>query len=401
VTSVPSAVPFFARTPIGVRVVPLAALFVALGPLSTDVYLPLLPQVATTFDASDAAATATITAVLLGLAVGQLLGGPMSDQRGRRPVLLVGLALFVVTTALSALAPSMALLIAIRFAAGIAAALSFVVARAMVADSVHALELARGYALLGAITGVAPVVAPIIGGILALFLDWRGVFMSLAAIGVLIFLIAYVKVPETMPVEKRGESGFGSALTDLGSLVKDRSFMSYVLMLACAGGMLFAYIGSSAFVLENGYGLSPTAYGAVFALNSLGIFTMALIGRKLVRRVGPSHLLWSGQWLTLTGSMVTLAALLAHSLPGILMGLFISIAPNTWNFANATAIGFEIAPARAGSASAILGISGFLVGGLLAPLGSLGGAAMGVLMVAFTATALVLHRFMAPRPATA
>ncbi len=389
------------RTPIGPRIVPLAALFVALGPLSTDVYLPLLPQVATTFSTSNAAAAATVTAVLVGLAVGQIFGGPVSDQRGRRPVLLLGLASFIVMTALSAVAPSIGALIVIRFAAGVAAALAFVVARAMVADALHALELARGYALLGAITGVAPVVSPIIGGVLALFLDWRGVFLVLAGLGVGILAIAYVKVPETLPVEHRGEKGLRSALGDLGILVRHRPFMAYVVILACTGGMLFAYIGSSSFVLEDGYGLSPTAYGGVFALNSLGIFTMALIGRRLVRRFGPVRLLWTGQVLTFIGSVITLTALLAHSLPMILVGLFLSIGPITLAFANGTALGFEAAPARAGSASALLGISGFLVGGLLAPLGSVGGAAMGVLMVAFTAAGLLAHRFMAPARPTA
>lgn len=391
---------WFARTPIGPRIVPLAAVFTALGPLSTDVYLPLLPQVSETFGTAAAAATGTITAVLLGLAVGQLIGGSLSDQRGRRPVVLAGLIAFVAMTALSALAPSMPVLIAVRFLAGIAAALGFVVARAMVADSLHGIELARGYALLGAITGVTPVIAPIFGGLLALVLDWRGVFLALAVVGVAILAIGWVKVPETLPADKRGETGMLSALTDLGTLFKHRAFMSYVLMLACAGGMLFAYIGSSSFVLEDGFGLSPTVYSAVFALNSLGIFVWALIGRRLVRRLGPQRLLWLGQTLTFVGSAITLSGLLVQSLPVILAGLLFGIGPNTLCFANATAIGFSISPARAGAASALLGISGFLIGGLLAPLGTLGSASMGLLMVGFTTVGLLLHRFMAPPPQT-
>lgn len=389
--------PWFERTPIGTRIVPLAAVFVALAPLSTDVYLPLLPQVSETFGSPPAAATATITAVLLGLAVGQILGGSLSDQRGRRPVILAGSIVFVVMTALSAFAPSMPVLIVVRFLAGIAAALGFVVARAMVADSLHGTELARGYSLMGAITGVTPVIAPIFGGLLALVLDWRGVFLALSAVGVLILALGWIKVPETLPPGKRGEAGVLSALGDLGSLIGHRPFMSYVLMLACAGGMLFAYIGSSSFVLEDGFGLSPTVYGGVFAFNSLGIFVWALIGRRLVRTLGSPRLLWIGQSLTFAGSVITLAGLLAASLPVILAGLFIAIGPNTLCFANATAIGFGIAPARAGAASALLGISGFLIGGLLAPLGTLGTASMGLLMVGFTASGLLLHRFMAPR----
>ena len=392
------------RVVVGPRIVPLAALFVGLGPLSTDVYLPLLPQVARTFSVSDATATATITAVLLGLAVGQLLAGPLSDQRGRRSVLLLGMVLFIITTLLSALAPSILLLIVIRFLAGISAAFGFVIARAMVADALHETELARGYALMGAITAMAPVASPIIGGILAIWLDWRGVFLVLTGIGVLLYLIAYLKVPETLPVAQRTASGVGHALRDLGGLLARRRFMAYVLMLGCAGGMLFSYIGSSSFVLEERFGLSPTVYGGVFALNAFGTFTMALVGRRVVRRTGPDRLLWAGQSGSVLGSVIVLIGLVVGMLPVILLGMFVAIACNTLNFANGMALGFSNAPAGRGSASALLGIASFAVGGALAPVSGLGGPMLGVMMVVFTVLAMVLHATMAPRhpaPATA
>jgi DHA1 family bicyclomycin/chloramphenicol resistance-like MFS transporter len=387
----------FSRVVIGPRIVPLAALFVGLGPLSTDVYLPLLPQVARTFNVPNATATVTITAVLLGLAVGQILAGPLSDQRGRRSVLLLGMVLFVITTLLSALAPSILLLIVIRFLAGIAAAFGFVIARAMVADVLHATELARGYALMGAITAMAPVASPIIGGILALWLDWRGVFLVLAGIGVLFYIITYVKVPETLPVAQRTASGVGHALRDLGGLLGSRNFMAYVVMLGCAGGMLFSYIGSSSFVLEERFGLSPTVYGGVFALNAFGTFVVALIGRRVVRLTGPDRLLWVGQAGTVLGSVIVLFGLVVGALPIILVGMFVAIAFNTLNFANNMALGFSHAPAGRGSASALLGIASFAVGGALAPVSGLGPDMLGVMMVIFTVLAMVLHATMAPR----
>ncbi|MFM1916881.1 MAG: hypothetical protein RJB01_396 [Actinomycetota bacterium] len=379
----------------GPGIVPLAALFTSLAPLSTDVYLPVLPQLAETFGASQALATGMITAVLLGLAVGQIIGGPLSDQRGRRPVLLWGLGLFVFTTFLSGIAPSIEVLLGIRFASGIAASLSFVVARAMLADCMHGVQLARGYALLGAITGIAPVVAPIFGGVLALFMGWRGIFIALAAVSILLVLVAYLKVPETLPSDKRGDSGLGSALSDIGLLFANRAFMAYVLMIACGGGMLFAYLGSSSFILVDGFGFSPTLFSIVFAINSVGIFVLAFWGRHLVTRTGPNRLLWWGQAITFVGSVLVFIGLASSVLAVLLVGFFLAIAANTWVFANATAIGFDVAPARAGAASAMLGVAGFAVGGLLAPLTGMGTVALGVMMVIFTGGGLLVHQFVA------
>jgi DHA1 family bicyclomycin/chloramphenicol resistance-like MFS transporter len=259
----------------------------------------------------------------------------------------------------------------------------------------HGVQLARGYALLGAITGIAPVVAPIFGGVLALFMGWRGIFIALAAVSILLVLVAYLKVPETLPSDKRGESGLGSALSDIGLLFTNRAFMAYVLMIACGGGMLFAYLGSSSFILVDGFGFSPTLFSIVFAINSVGIFVLAFWGRHLVTRTGPNRLLWWGQAITFVGSVLVFIGLASSVLAVLLVGFFLAIAANTWVFANATAIGFDVAPARAGAASAMLGVAGFAVGGLLAPLTGMGTVALGVMMVIFTGGGLLVHQFVA------
>ena len=375
----------------------LVASFVALAPLSTDFYLPVLPSMSLALDASASQAQLVITAVLLGMALGQLVGGPLSDQRGRRGTLIAGLVGFVLTTALSAVAPSIGTLIAIRFASGLAVALVFVVSRAMVADVYPGIESARAFALLGSITGITPVVAPIIGGLLALAMDWRGIFWVLAGVGVLILVVAWVRVPETMPVHARQLSGVSHGLRDLGACLRSRRFMTYVLTLAMAGGVLFAYISTSPFVLQDGYGLTPTQFSAVFAVNSVGLFAVALVSRRLVGTQGPVRLLWSGQVQAAIGSAIVLAGLLAHLLPVVLVGLLVAVSSVGIIFANSTALGLQASPVRAGSASALLGISGFLVGGLLAPLGGLGSAALGVLMLGFALTGLLVHAFLKPR----
>lgn len=385
------------RVGVGPGLVALAAIFTAAAPLSTDLYLPLMPQLSQQLGASASMATLTITAVLVGLAVGQIFGGPISDQRGRRGVLMTGLVGFAVTNALSALAPSITVLIAIRFASGVAAALAFVMGRAMVADAFEHAERARAYALLGAISGITPVLAPIAGGLLALVIDWRGVFAVLAGLGAVIAVVALLLTPETMPAHRRQQVGISYALADLGTCLRHRRFMGYVAQLACTGGVLFAYIGSSAFVLEGRFGLSATQFAAVFAVNSIGIFIVGLIGRRLLRTVDSNRLLWSGQIVMAIGTCIVLIGLAASILAVVLGGLFIMISPLAIIFANATAMGIAVSPVRPGSASALLGIAGFLVGGLLAPVGSLGGVSMGVLLAAFAVAALVVHRVLAPR----
>lgn len=380
---------------VGPGIAYLAAAFTALGPLMTDIYLPVMPELAADLHASVATSQLTIGAVLVGLALGQLFGGPLSDQRGRRVVLIWGVLAVLITSLASAVAPTIGALIAIRFVAGLAAAVPFVVSRAMIVDAFPGVERARGFALLGSVTGITPVVVPLLGGLLALVMGWRGIFGVLALISLGLLAVAVFVVPETMPHEHRQEAGLRHALADLATCLGQRRFMAYVLILGCAGGMLFAYIGASSFVLEGTFGISPTTYGFIFAGNSVGIFVLALLGRRLVPRFGPARLLVYAQWMSLLGSLVVLVSLIAGFLPGILLGLFIAVSHVTLQFANGMALGIEASPVRAGAASALLGISGFLIGGMLAPLSGLAGSAMGVMMVGFMLVGLVLNRTMA------
>ena len=370
--------------------------FVAIAPLSTDFYLPVMPRIATDLHASASQTELVITAVLLGMALGQLVGGPLSDQRGRKGTLVAGLIGFVVTTALSALAPNLAILIVIRLLSGLAVALVFVVSRAMVADVYPGGEAARGFALLGAITGITPVLAPLIGGVLALVMGWRGIFLTLAGIGIVIVVIAVAFLPETMPVHARQRSGVMYGLRDLGACLRSRAFMAYVGTLAAGGGILFGYISNSPFVLEDGFGISTTQFSLVFAVNSIGIFSVAFLGRRVMTRFGPERLLWAGQAQALVGTALALAGLLAHSLPLVLAGLFLAISSGGLVFATSTALGIGHSPVRAGSASALLGIAGFLVGGLLGPLGGLGAVPFGILIVVFASAGLLIHRVVPP-----
>lgn len=381
------------------RLVFLLAAFTAIAPLCTDLYLPVMPSMSASLHTSTPAVQATITAVLLGLALGQLVAGPLSDQLGRRGPLIFGSIAFIVTNLASAIAPNIGVLLLVRFLVGLSAAVCVVVSRAIVADVFPGDEAARAFAALGAVMGIAPAVAPVIGAILSAYMDWRGMFVVLAGFGVLISVLAIVRIPESMPEHARQESGFSSAARDLGACLVARRFMTYVACSAMSGGILFAYIAASSFVLEDGFGVSAGAYGLVFAVNSLGIFSVALVGRRLVGRVGPSRLLWIGQSMALVGSVIALTALVMHALPLLLVGLFIAIASLGLIMANSMALGMAASPVRAGAASALLGIAGFLVGGLMAPLGGLSstGVALGLLMTGFAVGGLALHRVILPR----
>ncbi len=380
------------------RLIFLVAAFTAIAPLCTDLYLPVMPSMSVSLGTSASAVQATITTVLLGLALGQLVAGPLSDQLGRRGPLIVGTIAFIVTNVASAFAPNIGVLLFVRFLVGLSAAVCVVVSRAIVADVFPGVEGARAFALLGAVMGIAPAVAPVIGGFLATIMDWRGMFIVLGLFGVLLAVLAIARIPESMPEHARQESGFGSAARDLGACLGNRRFMTFVVCSAMSGGILFSYIAASAFVLEDGFSLGTTAYGFVFAANSVGIFCVSLIGRRLVGRLGPDRLLWVGQSTALLGSAIALTALVVHVLPLLLIGLFIAIASLGLIMANTMALGMASSPVRAGAASALLGISGFLVGGLLAPLAGLSstGVALGLMMAIFAVGGLLVHRFMLP-----
>jgi DHA1 family bicyclomycin/chloramphenicol resistance-like MFS transporter len=381
------------------RLIFLVAAFTAIAPLCTDLYLPVMPSMSASLGTSASAVQATITTVLLGLALGQLVAGPLSDQLGRRGPLIFGSIAFIVTNVASAFAPNIGVLLFVRFLVGLSAAICVVVSRAIVADVYPGIEGARAFALLGSVMGIAPAVAPVLGGFLATIMDWRGMFVVLALFGLLLSFLAVVRIPESMPEHARQESGFSSAASDLSSCLANRRFMTFVACSAMSGGILFSYIASSSFVLEDGFGLGTTAYGFVFAANSVGIFCVALIGRRLVGRLGPVRLLWTGQSTALLGSAIALTALVAHLLPLLLIGLFIAIASLGLIMANSMALGMGASPVRAGAASALLGISGFLVGGLLAPLAGLSasGVALGLMMLGFSLGGLLLHRVLLPR----
>lgn len=230
---------------------------VAFGPLSLDMYLPALPLLSEDMQTSTSMVQLSLTACLVGLSVGQLFAGPISDVRGRRIPLLIGLLIYAVSSMLCAVAPSIWTFVLLRFVQGLAGAAGIVIARAMVRDMYEGSEMTKFFALLMLVNGVAPIAAPIFGSQLLHFTTWEGVFVVLCLIGVMMFFVVMFGLPETLPLERRSKAGITHTLSTFGRLIKDRTFMGYAMAQGLITAAMFAYIAGSPFVLQDIFGVSP------------------------------------------------------------------------------------------------------------------------------------------------
>ncbi|MFS0566828.1 MULTISPECIES: multidrug effflux MFS transporter [Brevibacillus] len=230
---------------------------VAFGPLSLDMYLPALPLLSEDMQTSTSMVQLSLTACLVGLSVGQLFAGPISDVRGRRIPLLIGLLIYAVSSMLCAVAPSIWTFVLLRFVQGLAGAAGIVIARAMVRDMYDGSEMTKFFALLMLVNGVAPIAAPIFGSQLLHFTTWEGVFVVLCLIGVMMFFVVMFGLPETLPLERRSKAGITHTLSTFGRLIKDRTFMGYAMAQGLITAAMFAYIAGSPFVLQDIFGVSP------------------------------------------------------------------------------------------------------------------------------------------------
>lgn len=350
----------------------------ATPPLSMDMYLPALPEVTRSLHAPAATVQLTLTACLAGMALGQLVVGPMSDKWGRRRPLIVGLVVYVVATALCALAPNVELLVAFRLAQGLAGAAGIVIARAVVRDLYDGMAMARFFSTLMLISGVAPVVAPLIGGQILRTTDWRGVFVLLTAVGIALTALVWTKIPETLEPAQRHGGGVGDALRAMRALVADRVFTGYTLAGGFAFAALFAYISASPFVIQEIYGASPQTFSLLFGINSVGLVIVGQInGKILVGRVGLDKVLATG--LTLITLAATALLLLTTGVFGkaglvpVAAALFVLMSAMGLALPNTQALALMRVRHAAGSASALLGTTSFLIGAIASPLVGIAG----------------------------
>ncbi|MGW4854435.1 Bcr/CflA family multidrug efflux MFS transporter [Streptomyces sp. NPDC004288] len=350
----------------------------ALPPLSMDMYLPALPEVTDALRAPAATVQLTLTACLAGMALGQLVVGPMSDRWGRRRPLLVGMIVYVLATAVCALAPSAELLIGFRLLQGLAGAAGIVIARAVVRDLYDGVEMARFFSTLMLISGVAPIIAPLIGGQILRITDWRGVFHVLTVIGVLLTLVVWRFLHETLPAERRHEGGVGQALRTMRGLLADRVFTGYMLTGGLAFAALFAYISASPFVIQDLYGASPQTFSLLFGLNSVGLVVVGQInGKLLVGRVSLDKALGFGLGILLLAAvaltLMTTGVFGETGLAPVAAGLFVLMSAMGLAMPNTNAQALMRTPHAAGSVSALLGTSSFLIGAVASPLVGIAG----------------------------
>lgn len=350
----------------------------ALPPLSMDMYLPALPAVTESLHAPAATIQLTLTACLTGMALGQVVVGPMSDRWGRRRPLLLGMMIYVVATALCVFAPTTGLLIGFRLLQGLVGAAGIVIARAVVRDMYDGVEMARFFSTLMLISGVAPIVAPLIGGQVLRFTDWRGIFAVLTVVGVGLTLVVWKWLHETLPPQDRHTGGVGDALRTMRGLLADRVFTGYMIAGSLAFATLFSYVSASPFVMQEIYGASPQTFSLLFGVNSVGLIIVGQInGKVLVGRISLDKALAFG----LSVIVLAAAALLLMTsgvfgkvgLVPVAAGLFVLMSAMGLAMPNTNAQALMRTKHAAGSASALLGTSSFLIGAIASPLVGIAG----------------------------
>ena len=376
------------------RVVLVLGALIALGPATIDMYLPALPTLGDDLSATPAQVQLTLTGTLLGLGLGQLVIGPVSDAVGRRLPVLVGTAVHVLASLLCIVAPTVAVLGGLRLVQGLAAAAASVVATAVVRDLYSGNAAAVVLSRLMLVLGAAPVLAPTVGGELLRLTDWRGVFGALAVLGALLLLMAARALPETLPPSRRRTGGVVGTARAYGSLLRDRSYVGLVLVAGTAMAALFAYVSGSAFVLQEQYGLDEQQFGLVFGAGAVFLIAATQLNVRLLDHTGPAQVLTGG----LVAGVLASAALLAVAATGgglvpLLAALWAVLASVGLVMPNAPALALARHAQVAGTAAALLGAVQFGVGAVAAPLVGLLGTdatAMGLVMLGGTATALAV-----------
>ena len=356
------------------RTVVVLGLLSTFGPLSLDLYLPALPQLADDLGASASLAQLSITACLVGLAVGQLVAGPLSDRLGRRRPLIVGLVAFLLASVACAVAPSAAVLVLLRLVQGLAGAAGIVISRAIARDLYSGRALMIFFSRLLLVAGLAPVIAPVLGGQLTRIMTWRGIFGVLAGFGAVLLLAGLFGLKETLPPERRVVGGFRRTLQGYNTLLHDRFFVGCALSSGLAGASMFAYIAGSTFVLQRIYGMSPQGFSLVFGCISLGLVAAAQGGARLALIWPLPRVLGFGLSINLFGATALLITVITGLPLGALIGaLVIMVCAVGLIFPTANALAMADYPDLAGTASSLQGLSQFVFGAVAAPLVGIAG----------------------------
>ncbi|GAA3703908.1 multidrug effflux MFS transporter [Zhihengliuella alba] len=380
----------------GIKYILMLGALAALPAVTTDMYLPSLPAVAEDLDASRAAVQFTLSALLIGGGVGQLVIGPFSDRFGRRLPLLIGISLHTVLSILCSIAPDIGTLIGLRVLQGFFNAAAAVVAIAVIRDRFVGSDAARLLSRLMLVIGVAPLFAPTIGQAIAGAWHWRAVFYALALIGVILLAIVWKWMPETLPATVRSARPRTGVARTYWHLLRDRQFMALAVIPGLGLGVIMSYVVGSPFVFQQGYGLSEGQFALLFAFNGVALVASAQLNASLVRRTSPARILRVAVVAQLALAVVLFAVLATGfgGLPGVIACLWLVLGTQGMIPANASVLALNNYGHMAGTAAAVIGALQSGIAGLVSPVvGLLGGdaVAMGGVMVAIVAvTVLVL-----------
>ena len=352
-----------------------------LGPFTIDTYLPSFPTIVKDFHTTASLVQISLTACLLGLGAGQLFIGPLSDVKGRRKPLLLFLCLYLLASLTCSLSPNIYFLIVARFVQGFSAAGGLVVSRAIVRDLFSGKELTKFFTLIVLVGNLGPIVAPIAGGAILSFTKWNGVFIVLACIGAILIFMVSLKLPETLPPEKRVPSNLPQLMSNFGSLFKEREFMGYAFTQGFTTAGIFAYVSGIPFVYQNIYHVSPQQFSLLFGVNGLGLIIGSQLVGRLADYISERTFLKIGLGISIgAGAILLIALLLKAPLIAVAIPIFFFVSSISIIGTTSFALAIESQGHIAGSASALLGLLPFVLGSLSAPLVGIAGSYTGVPM---------------------
>ncbi len=382
------------------RFVLLLGALTSLIPFTIDMYLPAFPILANVFDTTASSVQLSLTASLLGLAFGQLFAGALSDMHGRRKPLIISLAIYVIASAACIFAPNIFIFILMRFAQGFAASAGLVISRAIVRDVSSGAELTRLFALLMVVNNLVPMLAPSVGSGVLYFSDWKGIFLTLSFLGLVLLLITAFRLEESLPIERRIPSNVLSTIGSFSTILKNKQFTGYALSQGLLIGGVFAYVSGTPFIYQNIYGVSPQVFSLLFGMNGIGLIIGSYAVGRFAYRISEKKFLEMALYTAVAAGAVLLAVVSFNGpLWAVVVPIFFFVTAIGVVGTSSFTLAMESQAHAAGSASALLGLLPFILGAATAPLVGIAGeetaVPMGMVIFTMCLLALLAYLFLA------